>query len=173
MAVVGQTADNGRGLLDAFILNELLDQGPAWVLAFRGREHFFFGAAFDRQEHAALDVHQRRGHDEEVARQFKVVLLLCPEDLEVLLRDLLDRDIIDIDLVLADQEKEEVERTLEDIQADGQVRRWQDAVGGDGGGGCGLVRHGSELEQSRPQVEAQCTVPEGGNLLLEAVFHFP
>ena len=67
LAVIGQAADNRGGFLDAFILDELLDEGPARVLAFRGREHFFFGSTFDRQEHAAFDVHQRRGHDEEVA----------------------------------------------------------------------------------------------------------
>jgi hypothetical protein len=63
---------------------------------------FLFRAAFDWQKHTALDVHERRGHDEEVARELEVILLLCAQDLEVLLRDLLDRDVVDINLALAD-----------------------------------------------------------------------
>ena len=84
---------------------------------------FLFRAAFDRQKHAALDVHQRRGHDEEVTGELEVIFFLGTQDLEVLLRDLLDRDIVDIDLVLADQEQEQVQRTFEDVEANRQVGR--------------------------------------------------
>ena len=123
LAVVDQAADDRGGLLDALILDELLDEGPARILAFVGGRDFLFGPAFDRQEHAALDVHQRGRHDEEVAGEFQVVLLLRAQDLEVLLRDLLDRDVVDIDLVLADQEQEQIQRTFEDVEADRQVGR--------------------------------------------------
>ena len=118
MAVIDQAADDRGGLLDALILDELLHEGPSWVLAFLGGRDFLFGPAFDREEHAALDIHQRGRHDEEVAGEFEIVLLLRAQDLEILLGDLLDRDIVDIDLVLADQEEQQVQRAFEDVEAD-------------------------------------------------------
>ena len=34
LALIGQLTNDGGGLFDAFVLNELLHQGPAWVLSF-------------------------------------------------------------------------------------------------------------------------------------------
>jgi len=123
LTVIDEAADDSGGLLDALILDELLDERPAGVMPFVCGGDFLFRAAFDREEHAALDVHERRGHDEEVTRELEIILLLCAQDLEVLLRDLLNRDVVDIDLVLADQEQEQVQRAFEDIEANRQVGR--------------------------------------------------
>ena len=88
----------------------------ARCLALRFLPAFAFFFVFDLrllfhwQQLTALDVHERRSHDEKVTRKLEIVLLLRAQDLEVLLRDLLDRDVVDIDLVLADQEQEQVQR---------------------------------------------------------------
>ena len=80
------------------------------------------GVGIDRvqalgQEHPALDLHQRGGHDEKFAGDLEVQLLHRVQDRDVLLRHRLDRDVVDVYLVLADQEEQQVERALEDLAA--------------------------------------------------------
>ena len=71
-----------------------------------------------RQQHPRLDVNQRRRHDEELPRHIKIHLLHQLDVVEVLLRDDRNRDVIDIQLALANQMEEKIERALEGIQLD-------------------------------------------------------
>ena len=73
------------------------------------------------QEHPALDLHERCGHDEELAGYFQVELLHRPQRRHILLGHRLDRDIVDVYLVLADQEKQQVERSLKNLQLDAVI----------------------------------------------------
>ena len=69
-----------------------------------------------RQEHLRLDVDERRGHHEELAREVDVELLHQLERLEILARELGDGNVVDVDLVLADEVQEEIHRPVEDGQ---------------------------------------------------------
>ena len=89
-----------------------------------------------RQQHLALDVNQRRRHDEELAGEVEVQLLQQVQVLEVLLRDDRDLDVIHVHLVLLDQMDEQVERAFERLQLDlnGVQLRLEHLFGGRRGG---------------------------------------
>ena len=70
------------------------------------------------QQHAALDVHQRRRHHEELAGDFEVEHLHDRQILHVLVRDPLDRDVVNVHLLLLDEVEQQIERPLEDLQLD-------------------------------------------------------
>ena len=72
------------------------------------------------QQHLRLDVDERRRHHQELARDVEVELLHQLNRLEVLRRDQRNRNVVDVDLVLLDQMKEEVNRTLEVLEPDRQ-----------------------------------------------------
>ena len=74
-----------------------------------------------RQEHLALDVGQRRGHHEVLARDVQIELLHQRDVLEVALRHEGDREVQDVQLVLPDQMQEQIERPLEVRQRDLEV----------------------------------------------------
>ena len=70
------------------------------------------GVRIGRQEHSRLDVDQRRGHENEFPGHIDVQLLKQMEVVEVLLRDPRNRDIVDVDLLLANQVEQQVQRPL-------------------------------------------------------------
>jgi hypothetical protein len=93
-------------------LKELVDEFPARI------EFLLVGVGVDgllvlREQHAAFDLHQRRRHDEELAGDLELQVLHRVEDLEVLLGHRLDRDVVDIEFVFAQQEQQQVQRTFE------------------------------------------------------------
>ena len=65
-----------------------------------------------RQQHPRLDVDQRRRHEYEFRADIEVHFTRLLEKFQVLRRDAGDRNIADIDLLLADQVKQQIERTL-------------------------------------------------------------
>jgi hypothetical protein len=71
-----------------------------------------------RRKRAALDLDQRGGHHQELARDVDVDRVELFQEREILVRDRGDRDVDDVDLRAADQEEEKVERTLETVEAD-------------------------------------------------------
>jgi hypothetical protein len=85
-----------------------------------------------RHEHPRLDLHQRGGHDEELARRVDVdaarpVHLDATHVLEILVRDRSDGDVVQVHLVLADEVQQQVEGTLELVQPHGvwiACRHW-------------------------------------------------
>lgn len=105
----------------ALVGEQLLDELVARVggveiqiLHRRGRVARFAGALV--LEHAGLDLHQRGGHDEELARQVNVDLLDLLEKRQVLIRDGGDGDVGDVHLRPADEEQQQVQRTLEGVE---------------------------------------------------------
>jgi hypothetical protein len=73
------------------------------------------------QEQAALDLHQRRRHDEKLAGHIEIELLHRVQHLDILLHHRLDRNVVDIELILSDQEKKQIERALENGQFDAGI----------------------------------------------------
>ena len=61
---------------------------------------------------------QRRGHHQELTCHVEVEVLHQRDVAEVLLGDERDRDVVDVQLVLANQVQEQVERPLEGIELD-------------------------------------------------------
>lgn len=74
-----------------------------------------------RKEHAAFDLHEGGRHHEEFAGDFEVELLHRVQHVDVLARDGLDRDVVDVELALPDQEEKQIERTLEGGQLNAVV----------------------------------------------------
>src|SRR6266850_924250 len=94
--------------LELLVLDELPHEvGPRILLLGSAR-----GGA--RQERLRLDVDEGRRHQEVLPRELEVELFHQEEVRVVLPGDLDDRDIVDVDLVDADQVQQEIERSLED-----------------------------------------------------------
>jgi hypothetical protein len=100
------------GLLVLLVLEEATDERLARILLLGG-ELVLLARRRRGQEHLRLDVRERRGHDEVLARDVEVDELHHGEVLEVLLRHEADRDVEDVELVFLAEMQEEVERTLE------------------------------------------------------------
>jgi hypothetical protein len=112
----------GGGLLEFFVLEELMDEFPARIDFVVRVGVGIDGVEALGEEHAALNFHQRGGHDEELAGDVEVERLHRAESFEVLFRDGLDRNIVDIDLVFPDEKKEKIKRAFEDLQLDAIIR---------------------------------------------------
>src|SRR5512134_2474814 len=109
----------GRRLLEFLVFNEAPGKLGAHLLrVLLG----FRLLARPRQQRLRFHVQEGRRHDEEFARNVQVQRLHRVEIGQVLLRDPRDRDVMDIELVLADQVQQEVERPLEDLEADRDPR---------------------------------------------------
>ena len=63
-----------------------------------------------RQQHLRLDLDQRRRHEDELAAQVDVQLFGLAEIVQVLVGDLRYRDVVDADLLLADQIEQQINR---------------------------------------------------------------
>src|SRR4030095_14788469 len=70
----------------------------------------------DRQQAAAFKVNEVCRHHDKFAGKFDVELLEGLKIFEVLASNALDRNVVDVDLVLFDQVKQEVERSFEDLE---------------------------------------------------------
>ena len=111
-----QTIEFLRGLLEFLVLEQLVNQFPAWIDAV-----LFAALEVDRrfapgEQHAAFDLHQGGSHDKKFSRHIEIEFPHIVEDLDVLFGDRFDRDIVDIELVFSDEEKQEVERALKNGQ---------------------------------------------------------
>ena len=106
------------GFLEFFVLEELVDEFPPRIHGVVVIGAVIHGGVAAGKEETALNLHQGSGHDEELAGDLEVELLQGAQDIEVLFGDRLDGDVIDIDLVFPDEEKEEVERAFKDRQFD-------------------------------------------------------
>ena len=102
------------GLLEALVLEQAGQELRARIGAFR-----FLGPALHRDQRARLDPRERCGHHQIFGCNVEVELAHEREVLEVLLGHAGDRDLGDIDLILADEMEQEVEGTLEERELDG------------------------------------------------------
>ena len=82
----------------------------------RGSSSSCPSSARPRQQHARLDLREHRGHQQVLARQLQLQVGHQLDVLHVLARDLGDRDVEDVEVLLADQVQQQVERTLERLQ---------------------------------------------------------
>src|SRR5690606_42157640 len=111
-------------------LEELVDEFPAGVEGVVVAA-FGDGGLAAGEEHAAFDLHEGGGHDEELAGDVEVELLERVEHVDVLAGDRFDGDVVDIQLVLFDEKEEEVEQALKDRQLDAII---------------GVGNHGREMD---------------------------
>ena len=107
------------GVLEALVLEEAIDQFLARVL-FRGD---LVERRVAREQHSGLDVDERRGHVDELGAQFDVELEGPLHVLQVLGGDGGDGDVVDVDLLLADQVQQQIKRPLIVFQMKVQRRR--------------------------------------------------
>ena len=73
-------------------------------------------ASVDGQHHAALDHHERGGHHDELARHVEIELAHEVEVLHVLLGDAPDRDVVDLQLLAADEIQKQIKGPLENFE---------------------------------------------------------
>ncbi|MCY1408424.1 hypothetical protein D9M71_237440 [compost metagenome] len=102
-----QAIDTFGCRLEALVLLQAPDQFGAWVVFFR----FDLGRA--RQEHARLDLGEHRGHHQVLGRQLQAHGLHQLDIAHVLAGDFRHRDVEDVDVLLADQVQQQVERAFE------------------------------------------------------------
>src|SRR5690606_26834162 len=69
-----------------------------------------------REEHLRLDADQRRRHLEELAGAIEAQALDALDRAEELFRDARDRDVEDVDVLLANQVEQQIERALEPLE---------------------------------------------------------
>ena len=124
LLLLSQSEKTG-GILEFFILDELADQLPAGIVLF----HIFFRwLVHTWQECAAFEIHQIGRHHNELGCQINIEELKGIDVIEVLARDALNRDGVDVQLVLFDQVKEKIEGTFKDLQPHFVIIRIHEAV---------------------------------------------
>ena len=72
----------------------------------------------DRQQAAAFQVNEICRHNDELASEFDIQLLERLKIFEVLASDAFKRNVIDVDLILFNQVKQEIERSFENLELD-------------------------------------------------------
>ena len=108
-----------RGGLEALVLEEALDEFAARVFGFAAED--VGGVA--REQGLRLDVDEQRGHVDELAGGVDVDLLEVVGVLEELAGDAGDGDVVDVDVLLADEVEQEVEGAVVDLAyGDGEGR---------------------------------------------------
>ena len=94
---------SGGGVLEFFVFDELTDQFPARVFAFLLAFHLHL--LVHGQQFAALDIHERRGHDEEFAGDLQIELAHEVDVFDELRGEPREVDLINVHLI----KKEEVD----------------------------------------------------------------
>ena len=102
--VLGELA--GR-ILELLVFDELAHEVEARIHPLLVA-HILRRAAIHRQQHPRLDHHQRGGHHNELARHIEVQLAHHLDVLHVLLGDASDRDVVDVELVAANEIEQQV-----------------------------------------------------------------
>ncbi len=104
------------GVLELFVFDKLADQFPARVCAllFAFHRHLLVHG----QQFAALDVHERRSHDEEFAGDLQIELAHEVNVFDELRGEPREVDLINVHLLLFDEVEEQIERAFEDLELD-------------------------------------------------------
>ena len=106
----------GGGVLEFFVFDELADEFPARVFAFLLAFHRHL--LVHGQQFAALDIHERRGHDKEFAGDLQIELAHEVNVFDELRGEPREVDLINVHLLLFDEVKEQIERAFEDLELD-------------------------------------------------------
>ena len=114
-----QRIETGRGELHLLVLDQPAHQLGARVLGFLA-----VGRLLRRQQHAGLDLDQHRRHEQVFARELEVGLADLVDIGQVLARHVGQRDVEDVEVLLADQVQQQVQRAFERFEEDFQrIRR--------------------------------------------------
>jgi hypothetical protein len=104
----------GGGVLEFLVLDELADEFPtrvfAFFLAFRD------DLLIDGEQLATLDIHERRGHDEELAGDVEIEHTHDIDVFDELRGELGEVDFVDVDLLFLDEIEQQVERSFEHLE---------------------------------------------------------
>jgi hypothetical protein len=100
-------------VFEFFVLDELTDELPARIIFF---DVFFWGLLGAWQQGSGFQIHQVGRHDDELGSEVDVQELERVDVIQVLFGDFLDRDRLDIQLVLFDEVEQEIQRTFEDFE---------------------------------------------------------
>ena len=92
------------------VFQQLLNQFCSGILFLAVLVHFL------GQQHLALDVDQRRRHHQEFTHDIHVFPLHLPDVIQILRRNLYDRDIIDVYFIFFDQMKQQIQWTFKRFQ---------------------------------------------------------
>ena len=108
-------------ILEFLVLDELADQIPTRVLllVLLGKH-----LQINREQFLALDVHQRGGHDDELAGELEVEPLHQVDVFAELVGQLDHVHLVDIDLFLADEVQQQIQRPLEHFELVSQIAHW-------------------------------------------------
>ena len=104
--------------LERLVLEQPAHELGAGVRPFDGHLALDRGRFFLGQKQARLQLQQRRRHHKELAGDVEVDLAHPLDVLQVLLGDQCDRNVEDVDLVLADQVQQQIQRAFEAGQRD-------------------------------------------------------
>ena len=112
------------GRLELLVLEQTPDERFARIFFGPG---VFLRRIRARQQRARLDVNQRRRHYQELSRHVEIQVLHERDVAQVLLGDERDRDVVDVQLALANQVQEQIERSLKGVELDliGVRRRFE------------------------------------------------
>ncbi len=120
------------GGFEAFVLEEALDEFAAGVLGIGASEDVGGVAG---EEGFGFDVDEERGHVDELAGSVDVGLPEVAGVVEELRGDAGDGDVVDVDVLFADEVKEEIERAIVDLAYGDGEGRLRGLLGGGLGGG--------------------------------------
>ena len=110
LLLLGAVQQSGGDILKFLVLNKLANQLPAGialVLVF-----LVSHLLIDRQQLLALDVHERRGHDEKLTGDLQIKLAHEFDVFDEFLGDLGQIDLIDVHFLLANEVEQQIQRTL-------------------------------------------------------------
>ena len=99
--------------LEFLVFDQLPDQVPARIVLIGV---LLRRLLVDRQQAAALQVDQIRRHHDKLTCNVDIQFLESLEIFEILPRDALERDFMNVDLIAFDQEQQQIERSLENFQ---------------------------------------------------------
>ena len=108
------------GVLEALVLEQAVHEFLAGIF---GGFAFHFQRRVARQQHARLDVDQGGRHVDEFGAQIDIHFTRFVHVLEVLRRDGGDRDVLDFNLLFADQVQQQIERPIVLLQMEIEWRR--------------------------------------------------
>ncbi len=105
------------------VLEALVLQQPLHQFAPRIFRSIFGPRGRARQQHLALDVDQQRGRVDKLARHIHIARLQLVHIGQKLRRDLANRNVVDVDVLLANQVQQQVERPV--IHLAHHHRKWR------------------------------------------------
>jgi len=106
--------EESGGVFEFFVFDELTDEFPAWIVILG----IFFGWLIDaREEGPAFQIHQVCRHDDELGSEVDVEQFEGVDVIEILPRDALDGNSMNVHLILFDEVEQEIEGALEDFEA--------------------------------------------------------